>query len=60
MLDIITSYFIHAKEELKKVSWPTRDDTLKKTILVIALSLVVAAYLGILDYLFSLLLQTVI
>lgn len=36
--------------ELKKVTWPTRAETIKLTIVVIVISLVVGAFIGGLDY----------
>lgn len=38
--------------ELKKVTWPTRQETIKLTVVVIALSLFVGVYIGGLDALF--------
>jgi preprotein translocase subunit SecE len=38
--------------ELKKVTWPTRDETVKLTAVVIALSIFVGAFIGALDSLF--------
>ncbi len=35
--------------EMKHVSWPTRRQAVLYTILVVAISLVVAAYIGALD-----------
>lgn len=35
--------------ELKKVTWPTRAETLKLTVVVIAISVIVGAYIGVLD-----------
>jgi len=49
----IVNYFKESKDELKKVAWPTRKETTKYTILVIAISLAVAAFLGALDYIFT-------
>ena len=43
--------------ELKRVTWPTRQQTIKYTLIVISLSLAVAAFLGGLDFLFSWLLN---
>ncbi|MGA1861769.1 preprotein translocase subunit SecE [Deferribacter thermophilus] len=37
------------KEELKKVVWPTRDQTIQTTIVVIVMTLIVSAFLGIVD-----------
>ncbi len=39
---------------MKKVTWPTKKETYNYTILVIVISLAVAAFLGILDYVFNL------
>ncbi|MFA6533690.1 MAG: preprotein translocase subunit SecE [Patescibacteria group bacterium] len=50
----ITTYFLEAKAELKKVAWPTKKETTKHTLLVIGISLGVAAVLGAVDYVFSL------
>lgn len=38
-----------AQAELKKVVWPSRKETIRITIAVIILSLVVAAFLGLAD-----------
>lgn len=35
--------------ELKKVNWPTREETIKLTVVVIAISVIVAAFIGGLD-----------
>jgi len=50
-----TSRYLHeSMEEMKKVTWPTKKETYNYTILVIGISLAVAAFLGILDYVFNL------
>ncbi|MEK9143904.1 MAG: preprotein translocase subunit SecE [Patescibacteria group bacterium] len=38
--------------ELKKVTWPTREETIKLTLVVIVLSFLVGAFIGILDITF--------
>ena len=35
--------------ELKKVTWPTREDTIKLTVVVITISVLVGAFIGGLD-----------
>ena len=45
----ITDYLAEAKAELKKVQWPTRQEATRHTIMVIAISLGVAAFLGIFE-----------
>ncbi|MCX6762378.1 MAG: preprotein translocase subunit SecE [Candidatus Moranbacteria bacterium] len=49
----ITTFIKEARGELKKVNWPTREQTVKYTALVVGLSLAVAIFLGALDYLFE-------
>lgn len=49
----ITSYFKESVAELRKVTWPTKKETYNYTLLVIAISLGVAIFLGILDYIFA-------
>ncbi len=38
--------------ELKKTTWPTRAETIKLSVIVVAISIVVGAFIGILDTLF--------
>lgn len=40
-------------EELKKVSWPTRRETIRLTTVVIAITLIIGAYIGIIDVLLA-------
>src|SRR3989344_3656421 len=37
------------RDELKKVTWPTRTETIKLTVTVFAISLIVGLYVGIID-----------
>lgn len=45
-----TQFLKEVKGELVKVTWPTRDEVVKLTIIVIAVSLVVGLYIGGLDF----------
>ena len=42
-------YFDEVWSELKKVSWPTRDQVRNLTVLVFAISFVVGLYITVLD-----------
>jgi len=53
----IANFFNEVKVELKKVTWPTRQETIRYTIMVVAISLGVAFFLGFGDLLFSWLLN---
>mgnify|MGYP001615184958 FL=1 len=60
MMSKLSNYIAETREELKHVSWPTKNQTTMFTILVILISIAVAAYLGFFDYLFSLGLKNII
>ena len=49
----ITEYFKETKTELKHVNWPGRRQTIFYTLIVLALSILVAYFLGIFDFIFS-------
>ncbi len=55
-MSIFTSaknYFVGSYTEMKKVTWPTKEQTINYSILVIALSLGLAVFFAVLDYGFS-------
>ncbi len=56
----ITQFLKEAYAELNKVSWPTKEQAMHYTVLVIAISLIVAVVLGLLDNTFSSLLKNFI
>ncbi|MEK7122055.1 MAG: preprotein translocase subunit SecE [Patescibacteria group bacterium] len=56
----MTNYIKLSRLELKHVNWPTRKDTVKFTLLVILISLLIAAFLGFLDFLFVYLLSKLV
>ena len=47
------SYLAEAKSEFDKVVWPTRSETLRLTLLVIIVSVIVGAYIAGMDALFT-------
>lgn len=47
------SYLRETISELKLVRWPTRDQTIKLTVIVIVISLLMGAYIGSLDLTFT-------
>jgi preprotein translocase subunit SecE len=48
----VVQFFKEVVSELKKVTWPTRDETIKLTVVVIAISVVTALFIGGLDAFF--------
>lgn len=45
----IRQYLSEAWSELKKVAWPTRETVVNLTLIVIAVSVAVGAYIAVLD-----------
>jgi len=60
MINKVKSFLEESKQELKKVNWPTKDETIRYTLFVIGFSIILAAFLGILDFVFIQVLQNVI
>ena len=50
-------YVKDTRGELKHVSWPTRAQAIGFTVVVIVLSIVTAAYIGLFDWIFTTLIQ---
>lgn len=55
-----TAFFRETRDELRKVVWPTRQETIRLTFVVIAVSLMVGLFLGGLDFLFTSILQKLV
>ena len=60
IMNKLVNYIKASAEEMKKVTWPNKKETYQYTLLVIGISLAVAAFLGALDYIFSLVLKLII
>lgn len=56
----IANYFKGAYEEFKKITWPTKEETWKKSWIVIWFSVGFALFLGTLDFFFNRLLQVIV
>jgi len=53
----LTNYLRESYQELRKVVWPTKQETINHTLLVIGISLGAAIFLGALDFLFTWILE---
>ncbi len=56
----IINYFKEALAETKKVTWPTKQQTYDLTLVVVGVSLLVAFYIGVLDFIFQKLLTHIL
>lgn len=60
IFDRINNYLKLSYLELKKVVWPSQKEVTQHTLMVIGISLGVAAFLGVADYILTLILGVVI
>ena len=51
--NFIIKYFKETRAELRKVNWPSRQEALNLTLIVVAFTVFMAALLGIIDYIFA-------
>lgn len=48
-----TEYVKDTRAEMSHVNWPSRQQTVKFTVMVVVISVIVAALLGLSDFVFS-------
>jgi len=46
----ITTFLKEVRLEMKKVNWPSRQETIRKTLVVIGISVAIATFLGAIDF----------
>ncbi|MCU0287102.1 MAG: preprotein translocase subunit SecE [Acidobacteria bacterium] len=56
----IGNYLNEVKGEMKKVTWPTKNDLQKTTLAVIVISIIFGIYLQVVDFSFRVLVEKVI
>ena len=56
----IAEFLKDVRVELRKVSWPSREETTKLTGVVILVSVIIASFLGLLDFIFIRLLNILV
>jgi preprotein translocase subunit SecE len=52
----LSQYIKDTKAEMSHVTWPTKKQTIAFSVAVIIVSILIAAFLGVFDYIFSTLL----
>ncbi len=60
MIKKLKSFIAELRREFKRINWPGRKEALHLSLVVIVISLVVAAFLGALDFLFVTILESFI
>lgn len=59
-LNKLVQYIKDSKNEVKKVTWPTKKEVKQHTILVIIISLAVALFLGLVDVFLTKIIEQII
>ncbi|MBI1982150.1 MAG: preprotein translocase subunit SecE [Candidatus Levybacteria bacterium] len=54
------TFLKETREELKKVTWPTQQEVVRLTTIVIIVSLIVGLLIGAMDFLFTKTMETII
>jgi preprotein translocase subunit SecE len=53
-------FLTQARAELKKVTWPTRKQTLASTAVVMVIVVIIAIYLGVVDFILAKVVKTIL
>jgi preprotein translocase subunit SecE len=54
------TFLREVRDELKKVVWPSKQEVIRLTLVVIVVSLIVGLFLGGLDFLFVKIIETIV
>ncbi len=57
MIERVKNFLRESREELKRVNWPRREETVHYTVFVIVFSVGLSLFLGLLDFVFIQILQ---
>ena len=60
MFGKLKKFLAEARQEFRHVNWPTRNEAMRLTGVVILISLLIAVFLGFFDYIFSYILRVFI
>lgn len=51
--NVIVRYLKDTRAELRRVTWPTREEAKNLTLIIVTVTVVMAVFLGLLDYVFQ-------
>ena len=58
MVSKITKFFSEVKTEMSKVTWSSREELVHSAVIVLSVMIVLAIFLGIVDFIFARLVHT--
>ncbi len=56
----LVRYFKETRAEIRKVSWPTREEAVNLTLIVLGVTVAMAVFLGTVDYIFATLIRLLV
>ena len=60
MANKITNFLNETKTEVKKVTWPSREEVMGSTVIVLIATAFLGAFCGVFDFIFSVLIRLII
>lgn len=60
MKEKLLSFFTDVRKEMEKVTWPTRDELLESTKIVITVSLIISVFTYVVDFIVSKAMQSIL
>jgi preprotein translocase subunit SecE len=58
--NFLVRYLRQTRGELRKVTWPTREESMRLTAIVLGVTAVMSIFLGVLDFVFANLVQALV
>ncbi|MEE9215317.1 MAG: preprotein translocase subunit SecE [Thermodesulfobacteriota bacterium] len=58
--DQTIDFFKDVEVEAKRITWPSRNEAIKSTLAVVFISAIFASFLGLIDFVFSLVVKSLI
>ncbi len=60
MIKSVGNFFQETKQELNKVTWPSRSELVQATIIVIVTTFLMAFFIGVVDFFLSIMMRVLI
>jgi preprotein translocase subunit SecE len=60
MKEKLLSFFTDVRKEMEKVTWPTRDELVESTKIVITVSLIISVFTYVVDFIVSKAMQSIL
>jgi len=60
MANRVKTFFVEVKQELGKVVWPDRNEVVGSTFIVVGTTLMLAAFIGVVDFILSNLMRLIL